>query len=522
MYIFLHVLVHTYGKICMWIVLCLLATKSSSSAVQPVEYVAPVNPCRSVDRLCPTTCSVMQMKGQFTCNFCVCLNKDSYMTWPTLHPSITPSTTPIAQHPGNIIVNNIEYTSISDPCDVAQDGMCPVVCGTSPGITVNGTTCRHCACQGVVWTTTQSSPYSPATKTVNFSISDPCDPANDRVCPVRCNAVHSIMANGSFCRRCQCSPDSGLLPLIGKRGAERCDTFYENHCPLTCLYGLQENIYLHCPICRCRESPESGQHNSGSDVLNMNLHPPVQIDSYLSPTSLSTTLRAVNTPAVSVHWSTDVSLHTVTCRSNKTVCDSRCYAKIFDHISQSYMCCNCPDNHDAITSSPYWTTNSPPTHPIIKTTTFSQPVKSKTTETTTLPSTSVSSASNNTKATSLNGTKDVNYANRTVCYFCSSIVCQSEEIVQCEEGNNFCLNSITQYEDGSRTILRGCTMKDLCFTKWWLETSDKTTCLSMSNDIRGPTHHVGTCHFCCQGSRCNMQARIPNENLYDGRTYSLP
>ncbi|KAL3885316.1 hypothetical protein ACJMK2_025392 [Sinanodonta woodiana] len=513
MYISLHVPVHTWGQTCIWIVFFLLATKNSGDAVQPVEYVAPVNPCRSVDRLCPTTCSLMQMEGQITCHFCVCLNKDSYMTWPTLYPPTAPSTTPVTQHPGNIIVNNIEYMSISDPCDVARDGMCPTTCGTSPGITVNGTACRQCICQRV--TTTQPIPYSVATKTYYFSISDPCDPAKDGMCPVRCNAIPSTKPNGSFCLRCQCPTSSGLLSLLGKRGARRCDSFYQNHCPLTCPYGLQENINLHCPICQCRDSPVPGQHNSGSGVLNTSSHSTVQTDSQLISTS-HTTPRAQISPVVSIHSLTDTSGSNMRCKSNMHVCDPLCHAKIFDKVSESYICCLCPDETDAATASPLWS-RTQSRHPTVKTTTSSQPVTSKTTAVPNLQSTSVFSASNTT-----NGTRDVNHANRTLCYSCSSTVCQSEQTVQCDEGKHFCLNSITQSEDGSRTIRRGCTTRDICFTKWWLQTSDLTQCLSMSNDIRGPAHHAGTCHFCCQGSRCNMQARISDMNLYDGRTYSLP
>ena len=48
------------------------------SAIRPVDYTAVLNPCRPEDYLCSSKCVVMKMKGDFSCEFCVCSNKDYY------------------------------------------------------------------------------------------------------------------------------------------------------------------------------------------------------------------------------------------------------------------------------------------------------------------------------------------------------------------------------------------------------------------------------------------------------------
>lgn len=118
------------------------------SVVRPVDYIAPVYPCRLEDEFCSTKCSIMSLRGDFNCSFCVCENIADYVKWDTTkNPTISHrSTTPLP--PDMIEANGIQYHKVSDPCDMSRDRVCPVKCQEVKSTKPNGDVCTECNCQG--------------------------------------------------------------------------------------------------------------------------------------------------------------------------------------------------------------------------------------------------------------------------------------------------------------------------------------------------------------------------------------
>ncbi|XP_045183770.2 uncharacterized protein LOC123542157 [Mercenaria mercenaria] len=118
------------------------------SAFRPVDYVAPVNPCRLEDQFCSVKCSILQLKGDIKCDFCVCRHRDDYVKWDTT-PDPTMSSVPTTSLPPDVIeVNNIRYHKISDPCVLSRDGVCPMKCTETQSVKQDGSHCTMCDCKG--------------------------------------------------------------------------------------------------------------------------------------------------------------------------------------------------------------------------------------------------------------------------------------------------------------------------------------------------------------------------------------
>ncbi|XP_021372487.1 uncharacterized protein LOC110462709 isoform X2 [Mizuhopecten yessoensis] len=112
------------------------------------EFVAPVDPCRPQDVICPVTCNLMKMSGSTDCEFCFCKNPiDS--EWPdtTSTTSTTPSTTTTLP-PGHSIVNNVHYVELKNPC-VLSNAMCPLQCIRRNVTLDSGKVCERCECPDV-------------------------------------------------------------------------------------------------------------------------------------------------------------------------------------------------------------------------------------------------------------------------------------------------------------------------------------------------------------------------------------
>ncbi|XP_052787014.1 uncharacterized protein LOC128222170 isoform X2 [Mya arenaria] len=115
--------------------------------IRPADYTAPTNPCRDQDRYCSIKCTVLKLHGTFNCSFCVCNDKENYVKWDTTPASQMSTQIPTTLAPDHIKANNIEYHKVSDPCDLALDGTCPVKC-TEVAINRSGTKCTQCDCHG--------------------------------------------------------------------------------------------------------------------------------------------------------------------------------------------------------------------------------------------------------------------------------------------------------------------------------------------------------------------------------------
>lgn len=118
------------------------------SQARPVDYVAPVNPCRLEDEFCSVKCVVLQLKGDVMCDFCVCANRSDYVKWDTT-PGSTQSSFPTTTLPPDVIeVNNIRYHKVKDPCDRPHDGVCPMKCTELQQVKEDGSLCTFCDCKG--------------------------------------------------------------------------------------------------------------------------------------------------------------------------------------------------------------------------------------------------------------------------------------------------------------------------------------------------------------------------------------
>ncbi|KAL4216792.1 hypothetical protein ACF0H5_024513 [Mactra antiquata] len=111
------------------------------------DYMAPENPCRLEDRFCSVKCSILQLRGDVQCQFCVCEDSQNYVKWDTT-PDPRQPTVYTTLPPDTIHVNNIWYHKVSDPCDMVSDRVCPMKCTERPSIKPDGTTCTVCDCQG--------------------------------------------------------------------------------------------------------------------------------------------------------------------------------------------------------------------------------------------------------------------------------------------------------------------------------------------------------------------------------------
>ncbi|XP_060083884.1 uncharacterized protein LOC132563140 [Ylistrum balloti] len=113
------------------------------------EFVAPVNPCRTQDVICPLTCNLMKMSGSTNCEFCFCTNPIDSVAWPdtTTITSTTASTTTTLP-PGHFIVNNIHYVELRNPC-ILSNAMCPTTCIRRNVTLSSGRTCERCECPDI-------------------------------------------------------------------------------------------------------------------------------------------------------------------------------------------------------------------------------------------------------------------------------------------------------------------------------------------------------------------------------------
>ena len=75
----------------------------------------------------------------------------------TCNVSVQWETTPLSTHTAHIIstlpsdvvlVNNIKYHKVSDPCSVSRDRMCPWACAEVKSTDSHGHSCTMCDCKG--------------------------------------------------------------------------------------------------------------------------------------------------------------------------------------------------------------------------------------------------------------------------------------------------------------------------------------------------------------------------------------
>nr|XP_022310890.1 uncharacterized protein LOC111116194 [Crassostrea virginica] len=106
-----------------------------------------------------------------------------------------------------------------------------------------------------------------------------------------------------------------------------------------------------------------------------------------------------------------------------------------------------------------------------------------------------------------------------MCHTCTGVNCSRADLQECNTGATYCMNTMTQDQNGIRTITRGCVSENECFSKWWIITADDPRCLSMKNTPTGQPGQPIECNYCCKGAGCNQILRIPDSLLYTGEDH---
>ncbi|XP_060567574.1 uncharacterized protein LOC132726286 [Ruditapes philippinarum] len=82
----------------------------------------------------------------------------------------------------------------------------------------------------------------------------------------------------------------------------------------------------------------------------------------------------------------------------------------------------------------------------------------------------------------------------------------------CTPPNNYCINTITNKLDGTRTVNRACGDFNTCYREWYLGTSDEDQCRNF--DATDQQFIDFRCTFCCISDNCNKPLRPLNSDLY--------
>ncbi|XP_048750656.2 uncharacterized protein LOC125662472 [Ostrea edulis] len=162
-----------------------------------------------------------------------------------------------------------------------------------------------------------------------------------------------------------------------------------------------------------------------------------------------------------------------------------------------------------IPQSTLTTTTQKPTTSTTTTSTITTTTQKPTTSTTT------TSTAKPTTATTIESTT----APPPMCHTCSNVTCTGADLQECNTGSEYCMNTMTQTRDGSRTISRRCVSENECYNKWWIVSADNPSCLSKTNTPTGKLDNPIECNFCCKGAGCNKLMRIPDNLLYNGEDH---
>ncbi|XP_053386602.1 hepatitis A virus cellular receptor 1-like [Mercenaria mercenaria] len=103
----------------------------------------------------------------------------------------------------------------------------------------------------------------------------------------------------------------------------------------------------------------------------------------------------------------------------------------------------------------------------------------------------------------------------TVCAVCSGPAFLCEKLyapTECHPPNNYCINTIVNHKDGSKSVNRTCGNFDTCYREWFLGSSDNDKCrkLSASDEQRLDFQ----CTFCCVEDNCNTPLHPSDRTLY--------
>ncbi|XP_067660923.1 threonine-rich protein-like [Haliotis asinina] len=146
-----------------------------------------------------------------------------------------------------------------------------------------------------------------------------------------------------------------------------------------------------------------------------------------------------------------------------------------------------------------------------------QPISTSETTTQTATMSSDSSSTNNVATTNATVPQTTTGPTGVMCATCSGPMCgysPIQPVVQCPDDAPYCMNSVANHLDASKTITKACaTVKD-CRSKWWHQTSDRSECTGLN--VAVPVNDEFTCNFCCVKDDCNKPVVPALDSLFRG------
>ncbi|XP_061190226.1 uncharacterized protein LOC133198097 [Saccostrea echinata] len=321
------------------------------------------------------------------------------------------------------------------------------------------------------------------------ALQKPCDQQNF-LCSTQCTVRHLVNSRNQTdsCEFCDCTASArfGRKHKISRR-----DTTCPYHCPHYCHYSRQKSSGTFGQPFGRRKRQSLGCYGDCSQCPYIIILPRFKLQTVLQQNHIS----IQQTGTLNTHKAT---------------------------TSKPYMETSTRSIPDMTTKS--LTTNERTTH---KTTTGSIIQKPTTVVTTrsNTPGTTATTTSSSTITTSTTSTPSTTTTVRSttvappMCHTCSNVTCSSADLQECNTGSEYCMNTLKQHSDGSRTITRGCVSENECYNKWWIVSADNPSCLSKVNTPTGRPGAPIECNFCCKGAGCNQLMRIPDSLLYTGEDH---
>ncbi|KAL4226916.1 hypothetical protein ACF0H5_014894 [Mactra antiquata] len=98
------------------------------------------------------------------------------------------------------------------------------------------------------------------------------------------------------------------------------------------------------------------------------------------------------------------------------------------------------------------------------------------------------------------------------CHVCDSTpdLCEFDyHSAECPLDKRFCINSVENFENAMRNIVRKCGTRDECKSGWYDTTSLDDKCTTFSEDFIYANNF--NCEFCCEGDNCNEKVNMDNK-----------
>lgn len=95
----------------------------------------------------------------------------------------------------------------------------------------------------------------------------------------------------------------------------------------------------------------------------------------------------------------------------------------------------------------------------------------------------------------------------TECMPGAELLCEKlYQPVSCAQPNNFCMNTVFNHRDGTRTVKRGCSNFDDMYIQWFQGTSDDDKCILF--DPGQELHLEFECSYGCTGPNCGEEVHF--------------